>query len=196
MINTLIKNKEIVIKLLEYNSNDLLDDLHLIFNKKELDKFNSFKSEKRKKEFYFARKLWKSFNIGEDITYAPEGNPKLKHGFISISHSRNKVAIAFSEAFQIGVDIEKISEKILLVKSKFLHPEEKHEDLTSLTKVWCIKESVYKILPNQSVFFMQHIQVVELNEFPIVKIQLENAVFQPKVFLLKLNEDTFLSYCY
>ena len=92
--------------------------------RKSLD---NIKLEKRKKEWLIPRILLnKIFKSETEIKYTPDGKPILKKetGNISISHTENCIALAFHPIHSIGVDVEKISDKVLKVKSKFLNKEE------------------------------------------------------------------------
>jgi len=65
-------------------------------------------------------------NEGLEIIYAPSGKPMLQNGVkISVSHANEKLAILFSfNGCEAGIDIEKVRDKILKIKEKFLSPAE------------------------------------------------------------------------
>ncbi len=125
----------------------------------DLKTFKSFKSEKRQLEFYHLRVLWQSFNIPQPILYKSSGKPFLKQGYLSMTHSHQRVIIAYSNQKELGVDIEMISDKLNVVKPKFLHPKDHYESLEDLTKLWTIKEAVYKLFDGDDLFFMDDIRV-------------------------------------
>ncbi|WKS94312.1 4'-phosphopantetheinyl transferase family protein [Riemerella columbina] len=82
---------------------------------------------------------------------------------ISISHAYPYAVLAIAPQ-PIGVDIELKSEKIRRVKSKFLSKKEMEwladtDDLNSLTSIWCIKESLYKIHQEKYWSFRTHYEV-------------------------------------
>ena len=70
--------------------------------------------------------------------------------YFSLSHSNNVVAVAVSK-YLIGVDVEKISEKILKVESRLLSNEDEVSKMTDaerlnfLTKKWTERECLIKI---------------------------------------------------
>jgi phosphopantetheinyl transferase (holo-ACP synthase) len=68
---------------------------------------------------------------------------------ISISHKNNYVVLGFSP-YKIGIDLEKISERVKKVKSKFLTEQEINEfsDETDeiYTQLWAAKEAIYKTI--------------------------------------------------
>jgi phosphopantetheinyl transferase len=68
---------------------------------------------------------------------------------IAISHANHMAAVIIYEGKKVGVDIEKISERILKIKNKFLSPEELNfikasNELEQLHVCWGAKESLFK----------------------------------------------------
>lgn len=77
---------------------------------------------------------------------------------ISISHSKSHVVIILSDNCNLGIDIERISNRILKLSSRIALPKELtlnfdalsiDEKTKYLTALWTIKEAVYKSLVNQ-----------------------------------------------
>ncbi len=66
--------------------------------------------------------------------------------FISISHSYEYVGIMFSKTHEIGLDIEKVDDRIHRVSNKFLNENEQLFAESKLVKtlIWSAKESMYK----------------------------------------------------
>jgi len=188
------KNKDVTIKVLRYSDSDLSQIDLTIFNAFELSEFNSFKSIKRQLEYYYARLLWQSFGHQEFVKYKPTGKPILNVGFISISHSHHQVAIAYSKTKEIGMDIEQKSTKVQIVKSKYLHPEENHESITDLTKIWTIKEAIYKLYDSKNLFFKEHIIVKSLLPVQTVFTEVNTVSVYPKIITIELKNNFILSY--
>lgn len=67
---------------------------------------------------------------------------------ISISHSRNHVAVALGGVHAIGIDIEEWRPNLLKVAPRFLTPGQLGEwsSPQQLLRAWTIKEAVYKAL--------------------------------------------------
>ena len=149
------KNKDITIKVLRYSEIEVNKLDISILTDKELILLKSFKSEKRQLEYFFARILWLSFNQKETIKYKKSGKPKLDFGYISISHSHFQVAIAFSETKAVGMDLEQESNKVQVIKSKYLHPSEAYNSIRELTKIWTIKEAIYKLYDSKLISFKE-----------------------------------------
>jgi 4'-phosphopantetheinyl transferase EntD len=92
------------------------------------------------------------------IHYNEHGAPFIENeGFISISHAPGIVGLAISRDFQIGLDIEPLRPKALLLKDKFLSDDERtHFDIHSeleMTKVWSAKEALYKLAGRKQIIF-------------------------------------------
>jgi 4'-phosphopantetheinyl transferase EntD len=104
-----------------------------------------------------------------DLYYDDKGKPHLKDGkFISITHSFNFSGIIVSDQ-EVGIDIEKQRDKILLIAQKFT-PLEEYRTLANtdalirkLTIVWGAKEAVYKLYAQPKVSFLQHINITDFD---------------------------------
>lgn len=136
----------------------------------ELNRYSLFKNEKRQTEYLATLQLKNHLFESEEINYKPSGVPYLKHEsspHISISHSYIYIGI-ISAPFPIGLDIEKIADKILRVSSKFINAQERlHFDLASpksLTTLWTIKEVVYKAAQVEGLDFKDDIVVTPMQE--------------------------------
>lgn len=74
---------------------------------------------------------------------------QLKFNF---SHTTRFAVAIISKEFSVGIDAEKIDERVLKIQHKFLNDDEKlfidqfahHQKIELLTKYWTIKEAVYK----------------------------------------------------
>jgi len=172
----IVENDDLKIKLLSYEDLNP-DELDLVYlSEAERLRYNGFISSKRKLEYFYTRLLWSHFNINTSILYLPSGKPYLSNGHISISHSRNKIAIAYSKQSEIGLDIEHFNEKIFRIASKFISPyEQTHFDLSNhqlLTTIWSIKEAVYKLVDIPGLRFKEDICVLEIDRTNRVEVEL------------------------
>jgi len=124
----------------------------------EKQKFSEFQSETRKTEWLAVRAIFnKVFKEKVAIGYEPTGKPFLKdfpNYNISISHTKTIVAIALSENFKIGVDVEAVHPRLIKIADRFLNDSERVlmrsyntmiEKIKFLTIVWCAKEALFKI---------------------------------------------------
>lgn len=136
-----------------------------------------FKTEKRKKEFLASRLLVQEISQNTIITYNEFGAPELENGkYISISHSKEMVAIIISEQ-QVGMDVEQISEKVLHLSSKFVSEKNlKNLSKEKATLIWCCKEAVFKWHQTGGVDFIKDIIIPEFSakEKGEIAIQFKN----------------------
>lgn len=122
---------------------------------------NKFKSESRIKEWIAVRILLYSLTgKNEYIYYKSNGAPFLKDSKfqISISHTKGYASIALSEKYDVGIDIERISNKVERVKSKFTSDSETSNNILKLHLIWSAKESTYKLLQIEGLDFKQDLK--------------------------------------
>lgn len=191
--NTL-SQADILIKHLVYE-NVRIEALDIsIFDQTEKDLYHSFGSDKRKIEFYFTRLLWRSFESHCPIQYNENGKPQISRGFISISHSKNVVAIAYSNLYDIGIDVEHPNKKIALIKNKFLSDNEVNlfdlDDELTLTSLWSLKEAVYKLADIRGLSFKDSILIEQVGDTN--RIRLKTAEKNELLEFKRLIKDDFI----
>ena len=170
-----------------WNTTESLDDL-----KKEsaISDIYIFKSEKRKKEI-FSRNLLLNKMIPEaKISYNNFGAPQINTSDnISISHSKNLVAIGFSK-LKIGIDIQKISEKALSLSPRFVCESNLNNlSIEKATLLWSCKEAIYKWHQKGSVNFKSDIYIYP---FELRTSGTVSANFKTEKLSLSYNKiDTF-----
>ena len=157
-----------------WDTQETLDELLKLSRPFYLTKF---KTEKRKKEFLASRLLVQEISQNTIITYNEFGAPELDNGkYISISHSKEMVAIIISEQ-QVGLDIEQISEKALRLAAKFISAKNQ-SNLTKekATLIWCCKEAIFKWHQTGGVDFIKDIIIPEFSakEKGEIAIQFKN----------------------
>lgn len=104
---------------------------------------------------------------------------KTKDINFSLSHSYNIVALATSADF-VGIDVEKIDEKILKVE-KLFNSISNDNSLNNLTRLWTEKESLYKLN-----------SIINLKDNNI-KINNENCFFNSMMVTDKDNFNYFIT---
>ena len=148
--------------------------LLILENDKEVtQQIAQFGSEKRKLEFLATRVLLNAvLNDEKKIAYFPSGMPYLtdKSFNISISHTGTYVTIILHPTKKVGIDIEKISDKAVRVKHKFLSESEldfveNSLEKTHLTLLWCAKEALYKIIDSEIVDFVTDLQIMPFQPY-------------------------------
>ena len=151
------------------------------------------KSEKRKKEFLACRILLNYFNKNLKISYSKNGSPNLSnHQCISVSHSGDLVCIIISDK-KIGIDIEKISDKSIQLKEKFINSHHTKLNKEKSTLIWCIKEAIYKFHKIGNVDFKEDISITDfrLDECGKIDVSFKNHTL--KAYYFKV-EDFYLAY--
>ena len=142
--------------------------------------------------------------LGEDfeLNYLDDGKPLLvsPKRFLSVSHSKEFVAVFLSETHPVGVDIEKISDRIQKVVPKFLNEtEQQNSDLSDSSLLhfyWGAKEAVYKLFNRHRLLFAEQIHIDCVNfaeQTAIAKVQTD--CFQAKVRLIYRNIENYVLVC-
>ena len=130
------------------------------FSKKTLLKK---KSAIHQKQFLAVRNILKLLSIHDvDLNYNVNGKPIIKSGYISISHSKEFVAVLISDE-KVGVDIESNSDKCFQVKQKFIGTENEFPikiDMRIAQVIWNMKECLYKIIDFKEIDFKENLIVI------------------------------------
>ena len=100
-------------------------------------------------------------------------NPYLSNiqGFVSLSHTNEYAVAVVSLEEEVGVDIEKISNKLSRVAHRFLsEPERLHagNDLLKMCIYWSAKESLYKWYGKKNLSFKDNIYIEPFEGNPTV----------------------------
>ncbi len=87
---------------------------------------------------------------------------------ISLSHSFDYAAVMISKTSLVGIDIEKVKEKVERIAHKFLRNEElgfidEHHKIKQLYACWCAKEAIYKCYGQKEVSFFDNIILQPFN---------------------------------
>lgn len=114
---------------------------------------------------YLLKELYPDFPL-ELIKIADTRKPFLEDEayHFSISHCGEYAAVMISRTYRVGVDVERITSKVLTILHKFLTGAEQEllqggaVDNTA-TLLWSVKESVYKWKGNEGVDFKKHINI-------------------------------------
>ena len=139
---------------------------NVILKPESLVRYNGMKSESHKKGFLAVRMLLQYCGYTDyDLIYDESGKPFLIDGkFISITHSFDFSVISIGTE-TLGIDIELKRDKVLRIANKFSAENFMTLDLeTSLqiklyTIIWGAKESIFKIVNEPGISFLDHIEV-------------------------------------
>lgn len=116
-----------------------------------------------------------------DITYTPKGQPLFYKGFVSFSHTKDLAVVVWSDQ-PIGVDIEKITPRILNLKHKFMNPQESisfnPKDSKDVTLIWSAKEAIYKWYAKGELDFSEDMVISKDPLKAILKKEIEISLYQ------------------
>lgn len=172
----------------------------------DIDFIESKVVESRQKELIVVRLLLKEMGVIHlDLVYDENRKPFIQSSSlnISISHTTGIVCIMLSEVDAVGVDIEKVSNRVEKIKHKFLnaHEIEYYDACTENLKLkwlllaWCTKEALYKYTSRIYYDFKAHfkIQNIDFNTMEIVAIcQIGSEKAVEKRLEWKLLENDYL----
>ena len=141
-------------------------------------RLNLIKSSNQRKQYLGVQNLLKLLKINSDtLFYDNNGKPHLSNNkFISISHSFDYCGVIISDT-KVGIDIEKIRPKILNISKKFISESDwnliKLNSVENVTKVWTIKEAVFKAFGYSGIDFKKNILIESINiEFDRAKVKI------------------------
>ena len=101
--------------------------------------------------------------LGHDDKGAPVAVGSSPTPYLSISHTTGLVCLACNTDHPIGIDVERHSERILRVRSRFLHDDElatiSPDDITANLIAWTAKEALYKVSGNTRTNFADDIRL-------------------------------------
>ncbi len=134
----------------------------------ELEVLAGFKNETRRRQWLSYRLLIRQM-LGShdiDVRYRKSGKPFMADpaGHISVTHSGDYSAVIYSRESRVGIDIERIQQKIERVTEKFLSCDEinaltdtaNHQELVTL---WAAKESLYKLAGRRNIDFIRDLYI-------------------------------------
>lgn len=196
------KNARIMVLQLEQSTDELMSLLSNFEDYKQA--FQTIKTEKRKREFLGVRVAMNILTGNNVIIHYDENQkPYLNnHTFwISISHSRDYIAIIAHPEVEVGIDIECRTEKVSKVYKRFLNKKEQAcfycEDDTRLLEIaWSAKETLFKIIGKEAQDFARHLHLYPFSAAESGEIKAVKAT-DLKTFSLKYlqNNQFTLVYC-
>ncbi|MDB4240317.1 4'-phosphopantetheinyl transferase superfamily protein [Flavobacteriaceae bacterium] len=134
-----------------------------------ISKLDLIKSSTQRKQFLGVQNLLKLHKINNgSLFYDKNGKPHLSNNkFISISHSFEYCGVIVSDV-KVGLDIEKFRSKILNISKKFISESDwnliKLSSVENVTKVWTIKEAVFKAFGHKAIDLKKNIIITSINK--------------------------------
>jgi phosphopantetheinyl transferase len=176
-------------------------------NSEDLQKWESFQSDKRKREWLTVRVLLKTLFANRslpNISYNEFGKPFLDNNVaISISHTKEFVAILISSRSNAGIDLEGIREKIIVLSEKFINDEEKRSlpeqhKVEYLHVLWGAKEVMFKLYGRGEMDFREnlHVEPFRYSESGLINAWInKNNIRKKHVISYQLWKDMMLAHC-
>ena len=164
------ENSTLLLWSLTESEPELRESLGSAYNFKDLE---SISHPQKIREWLASRLLIKT--LAEQTGRFYEGTHKDKHGkaflvnndsHISITHTADYVAAVINPLTPVGIDMEKMSEKLQRTSRKFLsESEQTHagDDLSALCIYWCAKEAIYKQYGKKKISFKNDITVQQFS---------------------------------
>ena len=192
LLNDLVPNDSLLCKLWRIDELEEIMDPNNELNSEDYQIFLKRKANHLRNQFLASRKLIGLINPDLRISYKEEIPILSDNRNISISHSDEIVTVLISKENGIGVDVEKINNKVQSVASKFLSSNEirffgKAPSTRQLIRAWTAKEAVYKALRKPGINFSDNIILDKFND----KAKSANAKF-----ISSDQETTFKLYFY
>ena len=192
LLNDLVPNESLLCKLWRIDELEEIMDPNNELNSEDYQIFLKRKANHLRRQFLASRKLIGLINPDLRISYKEDIPILSDNRNISISHSDEIVTVLISKENGIGVDVEKINNKVHSVASKFLSSNEiqffgKAPSTRQLIRAWTAKEAVYKALRKPGINFSDNIILDKFND----KAKYANAKF-----ISSDQETTFKLYFY
>ena len=83
------------------------------------------------------------------VEHNEDGKPMIEGYHISISHTLGYVSVILSRYYEVGVDIEYVSDRVNRISSCFLREDEVCANTTDMLIAWCAKETMYKLFSSE-----------------------------------------------
>ena len=164
---------------MDESKEDLRSMLEL--SESDLDMYESFRSEYRKREWLTTRVLLKKLlapAVIVTIEYDMNGKPQLfdSEFSISISHTKNFVSVLLAKYAGAGIDLETIQPRIKNISKKFITRQEEmsltgNDNLDCMHVIWGTKEVLFKIYGKGELNFLENLSAskFQLKEKGILK---------------------------
>ncbi len=169
----------------------------------EMDVFNQFRFEARKKEWLAVRCLLTQL-LGHyvPIRYLPSGKPCIEGGYISISHTKGYVGVSLSKE-PTAIDLEYPSNRVVPLAHRFVSEKEmlmvgEQDKALKMLLIWSGKETLFKLYDREGVIFNTElfIQNLSLAEQGTMKGGICKDGYQnERELFFQLSDDLILVYC-
>ncbi len=144
-------------------------------------------TDKRRREILATHLVMRHY-YGNDVAlfHRTDGSPYTHHGYISVSHTAQYVAVAFSPCYRVGVDVEMIGVKAPRAAKRFLQPgvlealpDDAYDEAAHIC--WAAKEVAYKLFPADAADFSQAITLSPVVQRPNGSLTARVGVEVPRI---------------
>jgi 4'-phosphopantetheinyl transferase len=116
---------------------------------------------------------------------------------ISITHAGKYAGFMLHKTSNCGIDMERITERIRPLQSKFIREDEQgflKWDLKGMFMVWCAKEAMYKYYGRKALDFKTHLKVYvdSISESGTIKGEINKGDYQKELDLQYKFIDDYL----
>ncbi|MCU0340042.1 MAG: 4'-phosphopantetheinyl transferase superfamily protein [Spirosomaceae bacterium] len=146
---------------------DLRQNLEVTPN--EWEEFIQISHPQKQLEWLAGRKAMQTLIESQGLPYAgmtkdDYGKPHLRQRVaeISLTHTAHFIGVVMHPTRPVGIDLERIADKLARVAPKFLSGAEKlhaQNDLRHLCTYWCAKEALYKLHGTRQLSFKEEIGI-------------------------------------
>ena len=143
--------------------------------------------DKAKKEKLSVRVLLQEICGQGVLCYDEMGKPHLSDDTfnVSVSHTKDFVAVFIHPTFAVGIDIERHSNRAARLRERFLEKDElpanDNNQEAYCELCWCAKEAIYKMMPDTSIDIFKDIRIVPF------EVASEGSIFVNVVYKQKLQ---------
>lgn len=117
--------------------------------------------------------------------------------YLSITHSFQYAAVIFSRQTEVGIDIEKLDDRINRVKNKFCSDVELEwadNQILNLAMIWSGKETLYKLYGKKELDFKNHL-LIQKHDGATLKGKIDTGVFVLECYIhTKLFDGYIITY--
>lgn len=158
--------------------------------------FRSISAENMRKQWLASRFILQQLarTAVLDIEKDAYGKPRFGNAerHISISHCQGYAA-AIAGSYPVGIDVERIHERVRRIRDRFLSPEEVDllgDELAYLMLAWSAKEAVYKMYGERGLIFKEDMCITaHLPAQKLLHIQLKREKVKQQLELSYLIEN-------
>lgn len=172
--------------------------LELLPKTQNLEELSRISHPQRKKEWLSARilcfQLAEKLNVSVQNIFKNKADKPFFEGsniYFSMSHTTEFAVAILHPSREVGIDIEKISEKMKTVAPRVFDETEmtENQNIQELATIWCAKEALYKIDGEKKMDFQKQILVRKIDDQMVGFIKREKKIRKFDLFIQNLKTE-------